>query len=694
MYIKKVNITNFRLLKNAELSFEEKTTVIVGRNNSGKTSLAELFRRLLSDNLPIFHLEDFSLGVHEQFWIAFTLAQKKVEEAEIRRILPVIEAQITVGYNKDDDNLGTLGDFIIDLNPDCIEVLIDVRYQVGDGKIKAMFENVEVDGNISEIEQKTEFFRVLKERIPGNFRANLLAVDPNDHSNQKQMDWSKLRALLQSGFINAQRGLDDVTNRENDVLGKILEVLFNTARSDSAAPDDKKTARLLESAVLTVQKEIDKDFNGQLTNLLPAFTLFGYPGLPDPQLRTETLLDVQRLLNNYTKIRYSGVNGVHLPEAYNGLGARNLIFILLKLLEFFKSFKATQPTPGVHLIFIEEPEVHLHPQMQEVFINKLSEIADVFAETYNDKQPWPVQFIITTHSSHIANKASFKTMRYFLAISEEVNRAYSTKIKDLGKGFSSELKDDEAFLHQYMTLTRCDLLFADKAILIEGTTERILLPKMISKTDEGLTLEHQLASQYISVIEVGGAYAHRFFKLLNFLELPTLIITDLDPVKKNEDNKYVICKVSEGTHTSNGCIKNWFNNPNATPAELTKKACTEKINNFYRLAYQVPEADGKPCGRSFEDAFILANSTLFEITVDSFEKTEEDALLKAKGVKKSEFALKYAIEQVEWTVPLYIKEGLLWLAENVKQPASVVKVESSSVAEGTNISHEQDAPHE
>jgi hypothetical protein len=105
-------------------------------------------------------------------------------------------------------------------------------------------------------------------------------------------------------------------------------------------------------------------------------------------------------------------------QRYNGLGARNLIFILLQLLEFFKSFKATQQAPGLHLVFIEEPEAHLHPQMAEVFIRKLTEITAMFVTMYNDGVPWPVQFVVSTHSSHMANEARFEAIRYFLATSE------------------------------------------------------------------------------------------------------------------------------------------------------------------------------------------------------------------------------------------------------------------------------------
>ncbi len=182
-----------------------------------------------------------------------------------------------------------------------------------------------------------------------------------------------------------------------------------------------------------------------------------------------------------------------LPETYNGLGVRNLVYMLLQLLRFFREFQAAPTSAGVHLIFIEEPEAHLHPQMQEVFIRQLDQIISAFVSQLNENRPWPVQFIVSTHSPHMANEARFEAMRYFLSVPDGDGMRRSV-VKDLRRGMGGAPEPDREFLHQYLTLTRCDLFFADKAVLIEGTAERILLPAMIRKTDAAAVGEPQLGA--------------------------------------------------------------------------------------------------------------------------------------------------------------------------------------------------------
>lgn len=661
MHISKIDIRNFRLLENVSLSLEKRTTVIVGRNNSGKTSLTELFRRLLTDKTPNFRLEDFSLSAHEKFWQAFEQLQAGENENKVRTTLPAIEISLSVDYEDIAASYGPLSEFIIDLNTDCTETLIKVRYELEKGKLQTLFEDIEINREMSTEEQKAAFFKSIKDRIPKLYAARIYAEDPNDGTNQKNLEASKLHALLKSGFINAQRGLEDAMSgggaelKKSNILGGILEQLFTSA-NNSSRPEDQQTIADLQNAIKDIQDSLDKGFNIQLKNLLPTFQMFGYPRLREPGLLTETTLDVERLLKNHTKVHYAGVNGINLPEAYNGLGTRNLIYILLQLLEFYKSFMTQESSPGMHLVFIEEPEAHLHPQMQEVFINKIGEIAERFAQAHGFGRAWPVQFVVTTHSPHMANKAPFDAMRYFLTRPKGTESSiYSTEIRDLKKGLAGIPVPDKEFLHKYMVLTGCDLLFADKIVLIEGATERIMLPEIIKKVDAATEANdpNKLSSQYVSVMEVGGAHAHKFFDLLSFLDLSTLIITDIDAV----DGSSKACEVSAGAGTSNSCIKAWFS-PNITPAQLITKTDDEKTKGRVRICYQVPEQSAAGCGRSFEDAFILANYATFGLATAS----ATEAYTEAGKIKKTDFAIEYGIDNTNWDVPLYIAQGLRWLA--------------------------------
>src|SRR5947199_234615 len=237
MKLENISIKNFRLLHDVSISLEDRTTVIVGRNNSGKTSLTELFERLLADGPAHFFLEDFTLSVHEDFWSAFILKSQGTEESKVREKLPNIEARLTFSYDKNVLDLGVLADFIIDLDPDNTTAVANIKYQLQDGKIDTFFEGIEYSPDLDEVKQKKAFFKQIKERITRYYTAILFAIDPTDELNIKEMEYSSLRALLQSGFINAQRRLDDAAHRERDVLGKVLERILVTAKSDTASDE-------------------------------------------------------------------------------------------------------------------------------------------------------------------------------------------------------------------------------------------------------------------------------------------------------------------------------------------------------------------------------------------------------------------------------------------------------------------------
>lgn len=664
MRLKKIHVNCFRLLYDVALQLEERTTVIVGRNNSGKTSLTEVVARFLAEGNSTFNLEDFSCASHHRFWDAYIEKLKGTPSSELKSRLPSITLTLEFEYAVDEQQYGALQDFIIDLDLNCTTANVALTYQIDEENIERLFEGL-TDTTDNAI---PEFYRTIRERIPKLYATTISAIDPNDETNRRPISKAALRTACMNNRISAQRGLDDDSSKERVVIGKVLENLFATAKADDSDAEGHGVAEDLEQAVKDIQRKIGIDFNEKLNGLLPALSLFGYPGLSDPSLRTETTFDIERLLTNHTKVRYTGSSGVMLPESHNGLGARSIILILLQLREHFKLFCAAEPKPVTHLVFIEEPEVHLHPQMQEVFVRKLGEIAATFSKEISSA--WPVQFVISTHSSHLANEAHFECIRYFMSTQQGGTSESKAVVKDLREGLSSKAEPDRSFLYQYMTLTRCDLFFADKAILIEGTTERLMLPRMIRMINSTDPKKPRLGSQYVSIVEVGGAYAHLFFDLLRFLELRTLIITDIDTVAPDSLKKGdKACPVHKGTRSSNTCINSWFRDPandtyRPTPAELLKAEEKRKIRADLRLAYQVAETDGGPCGRSFEDAFMLANLKHFALTTNTPDEQASEAFEEARDVKKSEFALKYALATDDWAIPRYIREGLDWLAIN------------------------------
>lgn len=659
-----VQVEGFRLLENVRIAIEETATVVVGRNNSGKTSLTEVFDRFLGEQMGRFRLEDFSAAIRPKFLAAKALRDRGEESPEqVLAQLPVIALTLTFGYSADTDDLGPLSPFVIDLEPGCTTAIARVEFSASLKTLGALLDAPEP----ADAENATEaLFRHLREAIPKAYSIKTFAIDPTDDSNRRTFEkTTELNNLISTGFVKAQRTLDVGTRGDTDVIGKLLNKLFKTANTLTASTDDQQIADGLKASVADLEKAMQGDFDDRLKALLPALNTFGFPSLNDTELRPQTTIDVESLLTDNTRILYTGADGVHLPEGYNGLGTRNLIYILLQLEALHKTYRSTPMRPGTHIVFIEEPEAHLHPQMQEVFIGQLNEAASTLSQKYPDEKVWQVQFVVSTHSSHLANAAPFDAIRYFLNEPTPTNGVRRTKVKDFRKGADKIAPEDRRFLQQYMTLTKCDLYFADKAILVEGATERILMPRITKIVDVDLPAEHRLGRQYVTTIEAGGAHAQVFYPLLEYLELKTLIIADLDAVKL-VDSRWRKCPCAEGVRTSNSALKAWFDDNEISIAALQAKTPEEKIKGYCRIAYQMAEDGSEHCARSYEDALILANLTDFEIAEDT--NAAINAWETAQDFKKSEEAIKYAIRVENWNVPKYIREGLVWLSEPPPPP--------------------------
>ena len=242
--------------------------------------------------------------------------------------------------------------------------------------------------------------------------------------------------------------------------------------------------------------------------------------------------------------------------------------------------------------------------------------------------------------------------------------------EDKVDGFTVSPEKALNFLKRYLRLTHCDLFFADAAVLVEGAVEKLLLPVMIDKSAT------KLHSSYLTVLEVGGAYAYRFEGLLSFLGIPYLIITDLHSV--TPDAPAGACRADkQGARTSNASLKNIFGK--STVDELMALTAKEKISetNDYCVAFQcditVTDQNNKRImrPRTLEEALAYDNFSLLRKDIISIGKPIPDDLeeayqtiyerIRSSTFKKTDFAMSLLAGDNTWQTPVYIAKGLVWL---------------------------------
>lgn len=219
--------------------------------------------------------------------------------------------------------------------------------------------------------------------------------------------------------------------------------------------------------------------------------------------------DISELLQRITTATYN-VDGYYLGESSQGLGYSNMIYIHLQLKEYEKGVDPLK----VNMFFLEEPESHMHPQMQQVFIKYLMDY-------YHTK----LQGLITTHSNEMVRTVGLSHLRVIRHAGNFKSKLYdlSTLLKDLKKSENLSDKELANFFDWFFEIGYSEIVFADKAIFYEGDTERLFIRK-------AMTLEKykKLSQQYVAFIQVGGAYAKNYEKLIRLLGIKSLIITDID----------------------------------------------------------------------------------------------------------------------------------------------------------------------
>lgn len=528
--------------------------------------------------------------------------------------------------------------------------------------------------------------------------------------------------LIRIDEINAQRGFSDA--------GSNRDTSSETAEENTGRGDKRRLSEQLRSyyakhldpsempelsdvdaleAIHTAQMLFDEKLETCFAEALKEIQNLGYPGISDPTLTISTRIKPMDGLNHPSAIQYAVISNdeepqeisLRLPEQYNGLGYQNLISMVFRLLSFRDEWmqvgkigkKASAKTgetffpPPLHLVLVEEPEAHLHVQVQQVFIRRAYEILRNHADL-RDNNALTTQLIVSTHSSHIAHECDFECLRYFRRKTvAAVGDIPTSAVINLSEVFG---KQDETakFVTRYLRAAHCDLFFADAAIFIEGAAERMMIPHFIRENFP------ELNHRYLTLLEVGGSHAHRFRPLIEHLGLTTLIISDIDAADNTGNKPSRPIKQGSGQISRNATLKSWIPGKEAIDELLTMPA-PNKIKHYtdenfsVRIAYQCPvkvtlDTAGQVdiTANTFEDALAYENIDLFKkIDGNGLMKKFKEALNQNKTPadltsamfealktgSKAEFALEllYKEDPEAFKVPTYIREGLEWLQEQV-----------------------------
>lgn len=685
MKIKKINLRNFRRLEDVEIDFGEKETVFVGPNNSGKTSATSAFKIFLKT--LDFKIHDFSVSKISEL-DSFGRREEGFE-------VPALEMDLWLSINPDIE-FGRVFALLPNISVAIEEVGVRIQYAINDTD-KLLEEYFSAFPEQEDGTRKRSLSQYLS--LPNNLSHHFSVVywtlekagnETTIHYMEADEAKKTLSSIVRVDFVDAQRNIDDHEASRSTRLSQAFATYY---KNNLQQPEVNEEAnRVIDENNENLNQHYKTSFEG----LMGVLKSLGVPSVNDRELKIISSLSPEVALKGNTSLLYVDSNNQHeLPEAYNGLGFKNLVYIAIQVSHYYLQWISTEiKRPLCQLIFIEEPEVHLHSQVQQTFISNIWSIIVDVAESEGAQNSIP-QLGVTTHSSHILDAVDFNKVRYFKRCclsgeDEDTATTLNASMVLSMKAFrpdresaSGDVENEEeviGFLKKYMRLTHCDLFFSDAVVLVEGAAEKLLLPAMIEK------VAPELKSTYLSVLEVGGAYSSRFAGLLEFIGIPYLVITDIDSV--DPDNNRSSCRADQdGAVTSNSSIKFFLDEGQVDNLKALNNDDVIVENGSGYVAFQKPTKtpvfgeDEEMYGRTFEECFIYENVELFKngaiqcgINIDDDADTVRENVykrVKSSSFKKTDFALDMASTGTNWITPKYIDEGLSWLKSKLIIPQQI-----------------------
>ena len=471
MQISRIVIRNFRSFAHLDVPIVDSTTCVIGENNSGKTNFLHAIRLCIDASLSSTYRSLAPSDIHS-----------RVDISSPTQVL--IGLEIT-GFGGNTNEEALVGAW--QCKPGLARLIYRYRPKLS---VREDLESNEIEGgNLTHDDYHWEL-------TGGGDRAQDLATIDWNTDLGSAVRFSDLQSFLVV-FLPALRNVEsDLRQYRGSPLARLIdamdieddeqEQLLNALRQ---ANQQIATAETIGK----IAKAIDKSFK-KISG--PAFSMDVALGLAEPSF--QAIVRALRILLTNTAMK-------NFDPSLNGLGLNNILYISI-LVEYFRRRQARQKSAG-QLILMEEPEAHLHPQLQVTLFKALRKL--------------PFQSILTTHSTHITSHAPLES---YIVLSQIGKPAIASARPAHVAGITqTEIHD----LERYLDATKSNLLFARKVILVEGPAELFLIPALLKQV-KNIDLDRE----GVSIVPIYGVHFEVYAKMFTADVLPKkcAIITDGDLV--------------------------------------------------------------------------------------------------------------------------------------------------------------------
>lgn len=505
MYLSKIYIKNFRGIKELLVEFDKNLNVIIGANGQLKTSLMDAIRLFYSWGEPNRDIEI----TKEDFFVEIT---QNVNGTKM--VTP--STRIDICYLFEGLSLEQEGAFY------------QYLYRKDDGTMVA---RVHLSFEIK------EQGRIYSSYITGK------------EENGLRADWDTFH-YFHPYYLGALRDCTrDLMSTRNNLLGRVIKRKIDRAGSEEDVKGIVNTAndQLLQRQEV---KETQTGINDNLNQI-------NRSDLKDVELHIEQnrIEYIVNIIKPFLPFSKDDKNGFVLSQ--NSLGYNNLIYIASVLSDIKDCH--TDDNVSIYALLIEEPEAHLHPQLQVNLYNFLKN-----ADTSENSQTF-----ITTHSPTLTSKIPLENLillkdnaAYHVGKCFE-NRHSEYIVRDKANNRllkNVEVKNYRNMIARYFDVTRSQLLFSNGCLFIEGISECQLVEtfsKLIGKS----LIEHQ-----IEIVDTDGTAFYQFLMLFNSSEdkkrLPirAAFVTDEDQFTESKDKEFNLDALLVDNYTQLNALRNGINN--------------------------------------------------------------------------------------------------------------------------------------